>query len=56
MAIGVVTDLGSSDTVMASSSPNKRHRSHTLRIEVNEPTVHPTKIGSQFFFRIWIFP
>ena len=50
-AMGVVTDLGRRDQVIASSSPNRRQRRNTLPMEVIEPTTQPARIGSQFFFR-----
>ena len=45
------TDLGSREFVIASSRPNSLHSRKTLPMEVSDPTVQPTRIGSQFFFR-----
>ncbi|CUP30548.1 Uncharacterised protein [Flavonifractor plautii] len=56
MAMGVVTDLGRRDAVMAASSPNRRQSRRMLPMEDAEPTTHPTRMGSQFSFRIRIFP
>ena len=47
MAMGVVTDLGSREAVMASSRPNRRQSRRTLPMDTTEPTVHPTRLGSQ---------
>ena len=50
-AMGVVTDLGSSEAVRAASRPNARHSAHTESTEVTAPTVQPTSTGSRFRFR-----
>ena len=54
-AIGVVTDFGTNDTVILCSRPNNLHIPYTLNIDAAEPTTHPTRIGSQYFFRISSF-
>ena len=56
MLMAVVTDLGRRDAVMAASSPNRRQSRRMLPMEAAEPTTHPTRMGSQFSFRIRIFP
>ena len=50
VAMGVVTDLGRSEAVMAVSSPNRRHMTQTLPTETTTPARHPTSTGSQFRF------
>ena len=47
VAMGMVTDLGSRDMVMARSRPNRRHSSRMLPMAVTTPTVQPTSTGSQ---------
>ena len=49
-AMGVVTDFGMSETVIASSMPNSLHISSTLPIDARDPQDAPTTMGSQFFF------
>ena len=51
-AIGVVTDFGSKETVRFFSNPKSLHSKYTLPIDAAEPAAHPTRIGSQYCFRI----
>ena len=51
-AIGVVTDLGSREFVIASSRPNSLHSRKTLPMEVERTTVQPTRMGSQFLQKL----
>ena len=52
VAMGVVTDLGSSDTVRDLSSPNRRHSTQMEPTEATAPAVHPTSTGSKLRKRV----
>ena len=47
VAMGMVTDFGSRDMVMARSRPNRRHSTRMLPMAVTTPTTQPTSTGSQ---------
>ena len=47
--MGMVTDFGSRDMVMARSRPNRRHSTRMLPMAVTTPTTQPTSTGSQCF-------
>ena len=49
IAIGVVTDFGSSEAVRASSRPKRRQSRKTLPMEVTQPARQPRRIGRKFF-------
>ena len=46
-AIGVVTDLGTSERMVTSDRPNSRLNPITLTIETSEPTSAPARMGSR---------
>ena len=48
VAMGVVTDLGSREAVMAASRPNRRLITRMLPTDTTTPVRHPTSTGSQF--------
>ena len=49
-AIGVVTDLGIREAVIASSRENRRHIRYTLPMEARDQQIAPTPTGIQFSF------
>ena len=49
-AMGVVTDLGSRDTVISVDRPNIRLITRTVTTVVTAPARQPSSTGSQFSF------